>query len=452
MKKALVKISKGLLMVVCATMVVISGSKLTYANNMFWFFSSSDIRHFTPDDNPLNCGPGGSTFMGDSTIPAETASRLDARRSDIEAHMSIYMHASEKTGLPWSAIAALHFREASLGAGMSMLNGQPLAASGSSYINVDGLEIVSSAYEDAVRAGNHLISQAQAVYGITLSSSSSLEDFGWAFLAYNRGFMFKYFNCPGHPPGPVHFRYSPYVMNYFDHDSMSMRWHPADDFLGLVCDSRSNPMQGRLNTEIGALAVMVHFADEEFSGWLGSCAGMGGVVVNLNGTNYAWPVPAVVQAPTRMRNGRLVYYHWDCGNIYDMSCRDAVDIFADPGVQIVAITSGILNRVTHSTSGLASQSCRNRTNGARRATLQIIGDDGFTYFHTHLAPYSTAGLSDGQRVEAGQPLATMGDYGAADCTPPHLHISAVPNGHPVDRPWGGFVLTQEILPFLHNNR
>jgi len=148
--------------------------------------------------------------------------------------------------------------------------------------------------------------------------------------------------------------------------------------------------------------------------------------VQIGGHNYVFPVDIET-------NTRIDWYH--------RGGRDAVDIFAPEGILVFAITSGTLIRVQNDVSRAAGN----------RATLQLLGDDGMIYFHTHLAPnspsefgFDTVGSGGTVRVEAGQPIGRIGNWGAADNTPPHLHISATPvvgANAPVDQHVGNWTRT-----------
>ena len=85
------------------------------------------------------------------------------------------------------------------------------------------------------------------------------------------------------------------------------------------------------------------------------------------------------------------------------------DIFAKRGAAVVAPMGGKLRRADGSRAGLA---------------FYIDGDDGTTYYGSHLDSIAIAG----GRVERGQKLGTVGTTGNAQGTPPHLHFEVKPGG------------------------
>ena len=119
--------------------------------------------------------------------------------------------------------------------------------------------------------------------------------------------------------------------------------------------------------------------------------------------------------------------------------RDAIDIFAPEGSIVVAITSGVLTRVQNDTTGKTKN---------KRATLQLLGDDGKIYFHTHLRvnspkEFGFATVSNGGtvRVNAGDSIGRVGNKKESDNTEEHLHISATPKGGKVDEHKGSWMKT-----------
>ena len=86
------------------------------------------------------------------------------------------------------------------------------------------------------------------------------------------------------------------------------------------------------------------------------------------------------------------------------------DIFAPVGTPIVSIVSGKVNFI--STQATASTSGGN--------AVQILGDDGLTYYYAHMKDLPLVKMGD--RVKAGQSLGSVGNTGNAKNTASHLHI------------------------------
>jgi peptidoglycan LD-endopeptidase LytH len=89
------------------------------------------------------------------------------------------------------------------------------------------------------------------------------------------------------------------------------------------------------------------------------------------------------------------------------------DVMGPMGAEVYAFTSGTISR--HSNSRLGGIS------------LYLRGDDGSTYFYTHLRGYAPGGAV-GNRVEAGDHIAYNGDTGNARGGPPHIHFERAPGG------------------------
>lgn len=211
------------------------------------FYSGNDILFYTPDDTGCSTNVSASTtsIIG-SSLPAATIQFLDTLKikDKIEQNKKRYLDASSATGVPWQAIAALHYREASLDPTRSIYNGQLLAQDGKDYINSDGRKIVSDPSEDAKNAANALIEMAKSVYKVDPSSqkmisSGSVQDWGEAFLAYNRGYIYKWAN--------TNYDKSPYVMNGYDNQYLNMSWPSMD----------REPLKGK-DSNMGALTIMAY--------------------------------------------------------------------------------------------------------------------------------------------------------------------------------------------------
>jgi peptidoglycan LD-endopeptidase LytH len=89
------------------------------------------------------------------------------------------------------------------------------------------------------------------------------------------------------------------------------------------------------------------------------------------------------------------------------------DVMGPMGAEVYAFTSGTISR--HSNSRLGGIS------------LYLRGDDGSTYFYTHLQGYAPKGAV-GTRVEAGDHIAYNGDTGNARGGAPHIHFERMPGG------------------------
>ena len=118
--------------------------------------------------------------MCNTELPEETIKILDNFnvRGKAEENMERYKYAEQETGLPWQVLAALHFREASMGSNKSISNGQPLTKGGGCYKNVDNITICSDANADAKQSAEIFIENAKRVYGVDVVSDPSLENLG----------------------------------------------------------------------------------------------------------------------------------------------------------------------------------------------------------------------------------------------------------------------------------
>lgn len=88
--------------------------------------------------------------------------------------------------------------------------------------------------------------------------------------------------------------------------------------------------------------------------------------------------------------------------------HQGTDMLASRGTPVVASVAGT---VRHHNSRLGGLS------------YYLKGDDGNTYFGTHLASYAASG-----RVAAGTVVGTVGNSGNASGGPPHLHFEIHPGG------------------------
>lgn len=138
-----------------------------------------------------------------------------------------------------------------------------------------------------------------------------------------------------------------------------------------------------------------------------------GVVFDSSGA-YAFPIagdPATY---------RWAHYHWDGTNAADIEARFGLtraQFEAATRAPLVAITSGTALHHSGNIGGLG---------------YVVQGDDGIDYYYGHM---SELWVSDGTRVEAGQPLGRIGNTGAtARFIEPHLHLSVGPRDTLWDQP------------------
>lgn len=255
----------------------------------------------------------------DVDLPTITVNKLKAAQvaEKVEANKARYVHAQEQTGVPWQLIAALHYREAGLNPNGSVTNGAPLG----SGVNADGVNIPADPNEDAVVGANIFKSNAKNVYGVDIvASGADTSTYGKAYVAYNRGFMYKNWNKPWNK--------SPYAMNGYDDRHMNMKWTDADSY-ATPGGAQLNSLSGSVDGAVGALAVVKYLGgvtltnvDECESS--GSIADTGNIVETAK--SLAWhktipdgrtsksdATPAYQRAMPRY-NGSTGTYEWtDCG-------------------------------------------------------------------------------------------------------------------------------------------
>lgn len=98
--------------------------------------------------------------------------------------------------------------------------------------------------------------------------------------------------------------------------------------------------------------------------------------------------------------------------------HQGVDIFAAHGTPLYAVADGRVARVTN-----------NRLGGL---SVHLVDDAGDRYYYAHLSAYA---VKEGQRVQAGDVLGTVGNTGNARTTPPHLHWQYHPDDGPPVNPY-----------------
>ncbi len=118
--------------------------------------------------------------------------------------------------------------------------------------------------------------------------------------------------------------------------------------------------------------------------------------------------------------------------------HEGTDIMAERHSSVVATVDGVIERVRHTNTGRAGN------------MVVLRGDDGHRYYYIHLnndEPGTdndvnlfehafAAGIAEGVRVEAGDPIGFVGDSGNAEQTTPHLHFAVDdPSGEAINPYW-----------------
>ena len=90
--------------------------------------------------------------------------------------------------------------------------------------------------------------------------------------------------------------------------------------------------------------------------------------------------------------------------------HDAIDIMAAAGTPVVAAAPGTVEKIFFSDGG-----------GGKTVYVRS-NDNRWSYYYAHLQDYAP-GLTEGQRVQRGQVLGTVGSTGNASPSGPHLHFA-----------------------------
>ena len=207
-------------------------------------FSANNIMFYDPTD----CKPGssgGAIHLNVNDLPQRAIEIFEAEGVEelAKKNLAAYQKGAAAAGIPWQVVAALHFREASMRSDLSIANGQPLGVG----LSIDGQPIGDTLEEDAVIAATSFVSNGKAVYGGDVSTDFNIDNLANAFLAYNRGSMYK---AAGEP-----YTKSPYVMNYIDEEHAGMRFIHADSWFG---NKHYNNLEGKVDGHPGALAVFIY--------------------------------------------------------------------------------------------------------------------------------------------------------------------------------------------------
>lgn len=160
-------------------------------------------------DGPLSVGVGGGEGYidcpdGTSSVVAKSPSLINL----INQNMDIYRRAAAETNVPWEALAAIHYREASLNPGRSLGSGERLGAPSPDQDRVLG----GNLYETAVWAGKHLQGKVGGRLTQDMTDGELLKD---ALFGYN-GRASSYARQATSMGFDKPYEGSPYVMNNFD--------------------------------------------------------------------------------------------------------------------------------------------------------------------------------------------------------------------------------------------
>lgn len=155
--------------------------------------------------------------------------------------------------------------------------------------------------------------------------------------------------------------------------------------------------------------------------------------VSVNTSGYAFPVAlpkADIGNFSKMPCPSKTCHHDGSGAV-DLAKKTYKD--SSVGVPVVAITSGVLQRVRQSYSG--QQGCN---------SFQLVGDDGWMYWYGHIQKVPP----EGTKVKAGQQVGVIGERRCTgNGSDPHLHID---RGYPKGRSGGSVNARDPDFPQLIN--
>ena len=385
----------------------------------------SGIPYYNVDDGS-GCSGGGSA------LPEETIAMMESYdiKGKAESNMAAYEAGARDANIPWQALAAIHWREASMDPARSLADGESLGVG----ISIDGQQIGNTLSEDAKITANNLVGIGKEVYGVNISlPSASWEDFAWAFLAYNRGFMYQSVNEP--------FDHSPYVMNYYDKNHWDMRWIHADSW---YAGRQINSVEGLVNSQLGALTVFAYLGGMNQTS--SACDGYAGSnpVVDINGVKYTFPLLGATkknvmqgQCGASDLSAPPGWSHHDypaadlglCGSMLGLPTPDmssgfdgpgkAMNMYASTGVKVVAVTDGKISSYTQYTNKI------DPAWHSKCSSVSFDGNDGNRYWLGHMAYDNTKKAGDEFKV--GDVIGVVGDPKCAQDTQAHLHIQYQPS-------------------------
>lgn len=241
------------------------------------FYGENGVDFYSPEGCDSVCSNvSASALVGAGNLPLETSdylktvAQIDQKIADNKPR---YVYAANETGVMWQAVAALHFRQANLDPGRSILTGELL---GNSVDEATGESTPTDPNADAKMAAERFIEVSGGTYQIDpsrLTKDSPGSDWGRAFLAYHAGTTFK--------ESGKDYTDSTYVVNGIDQNKQNMSW------LGAPYETET----GVDELKAGALTVLKYLdAVNDASG----CAGYGAVTGDIveTGINLALPTPA----------------------------------------------------------------------------------------------------------------------------------------------------------------
>ena len=278
-----------LFVVTLALVIAVTSVPPVYADDAYR--NNNDIVWVNPDAGTGECTTGASststeTISTDGKLPASTLLQLGGGpwKQLADKNKAAYQAGEKASGIPWAVIATVHYREASMNPKQSIANGQPIT--GKRYTSIDGQPIGATLAEDAEIAAKKFKKIANNVYGVNLTLNSTIEDWGKAYLAYNRGFMYKEANEP--------YTKSPYVMNGYDMNHLNMKWIRADSWFK---GKKYNSLEGQTERRPGALAMLAYLGGPVGSGGSENCSGSASgvkqddIVETAKGLAWDSPVP-----------------------------------------------------------------------------------------------------------------------------------------------------------------
>lgn len=137
---------------------------------------------------------------GQVNFPREYVSEQE--ENDMVTNCPVYTSSADKYGIPWEALAAIHFREGGFNPNGSVISGREIGAPEPDQ----GGMVFSSLQESADRAAEVLIGKNSDIVGAPADDIVKDAMFGYNGRA----------SCYGSPDG------SPYVMNLYDEKHMNM--------------------------------------------------------------------------------------------------------------------------------------------------------------------------------------------------------------------------------------